>query len=182
MRIDTLSPGSPALVTFGVHNLSPIPSAETAAVNVADTLTNVPGFTNFLDSNVSIAEVTAYYNNGGADLAVYTEPVGVPGTTSGTGTPPQVALLIRKETGLAGRRNRGRMFVPQPGNNNVGEDGLVNPTPLATYQTAADAFLADLETNLVPMVLLHEDSGIAPTPVSALVVSNVVATQRRRLR
>lgn len=169
-------------MTFGIHNQSPLPSAETAAINVADTLNNVPGFTNFLDSNITIADVTAYYNGGGSDLAVYTEPVNLPGTTSGTGTPPQVALLIRKETGLAGRRNRGRMFLPQPGNNNVGEDGLVNATPLATYQAAADAFLADLATNLVPMVILHEDSGIAPTPVSALVVSNVVATQRRRLR
>lgn len=107
------------------------------------------------------------------------------GTSSAAMLPQNCAALYRKLTGLAGRRNRGRFFVPgilrEGGVNAV---GAIDSGDVADLQLQADAFLTQLDSRGVPMVILHSSgtgSG-APTPVSALQVDRVISTQRRRLR
>jgi hypothetical protein len=102
--------------------------------------------------------------------------------------PQNCALLVRKNTGLGGRKNRGRFFLPgmvsEEGVNNV---GIIDTADRTAYQGGADAFLAALGTGdlILPMVILHNDYGDDtpdPTPVTSLTVDSTISTQRRRLR
>jgi hypothetical protein len=60
--------------------------------------------------------------------------------------------------------------------------GVLTTASLNAFETAVDAWLADLATRNVPMVLLHNAVETLPTPVVGLTVDVRVATQRRRLR
>lgn len=93
---------------------------------------------------------------------------------------PNTCVLVKKTTGLAGRENRGRMYCSgliegDRDHSNLDAGGL------AQWQASVDAFLEDLETALLPMVILH-NSVTAPTNVDALIVESRLATQRGRLR
>lgn len=92
-----------------------------------------------------------------------------------------ISLLVQKKTGLGGREGRGRLYMPGLGEGSVDPGGDVVSANLAVFQTNWDAFLTEIETVSNGMVLLH-NSLTAPTPVSSLVLSGVVATQRRRQR
>lgn len=105
--------------------------------------------------------------------------------------PQNCALLIRKNTALGGRRNRGRCFLPGLLNElNVSAVGLIDSGAVGEYSTAANSWLSNLGQALTPagacpMVLLHSEGESAvpePTVVTSLSVDNVISTQRRRLR
>lgn len=113
-----------------------------------------------------------------------------PGVVALNPTPPNVACLVRKFTGVAGRGNRGRMFLP-------GVTPTGDVTSLGTISTSRtgvlNAFLVGLKSNLestlatpagapVRMVVLHSLPGLTPAVVSQLQVQPTIATQRRRLR
>lgn len=171
----------PAMVVFGTGS-NPLDSPEDVAVNVADTLNNTPGFTGLYRADVIAELVTVRLNTGGIAPGVHEETINLPGTLSGATAPPQVASLLQKSTGLAGRPFRGRMYIPGIAEAIVDEAGRITSPSLGIMQTAATAFLDDLGTNNVPMYILHESAAIAPTEVTALNLSPKVATQRRRLR
>jgi hypothetical protein len=103
-----------------------------------------------------------------------------PGTRAGSNSPPSnCSMLVSKRTGIAGRENRGRMYVPPF----LLEEATIDQAgnfPLTNLNTTAAAFLAAFSPDL-PMVLLHT-SADAPTPVTQLVVRSRLATQRRRMR
>lgn len=136
-----------------------------------------------------------------ADLAVKLGPddegpsavsgMGSVGGFAGVVTSPQVSYLVRKLSQRGGRRGRGRMYFPGVAEATVGEDGLVTSVRRDALQVAFNTFLADLAAITLPMYLLHDPSGPdvanptgpgAPDEVTSLVVDNLVATQRRRLR
>lgn len=133
------------------------------------------------DNQVTIGPVVASVGTSGA-------PLSGPGTLTASGgssfncLPANVACLVRKTTGLGGRKGRGRMYVPWflP-DEAVSERGEIDITSLGVRQDDVAALLLALDSNGVPMVLLHNDS-TTPSPVLALTVDGVVATQRRRLR
>jgi hypothetical protein len=109
-----------------------------------------------------------------------------------TGTEPPLpqntSALIQKRTQVAGRRGRGRMYIPGLSEGNVGGTGVVNQGQIDVTQPLLDTWLTAIDT-LIPgiaaMVLLHS-TGLTPTPaptgVTQLLIDTVVATQRRRLR
>lgn len=106
--------------------------------------------------------------------------------------PPSVSLLVQKATNLGGRRGRGRVYIPwvtqEAAINDVGN---IDGTSLAVRQQNALNWFLALENGGIPantptpMVVLHDEAGAgvepAPTPVVGLVVSQLVANQRRRL-
>lgn len=112
--------------------------------------------------------------------------VPVAGTHSASIAPSNVAYLVQKHTAFAGRRNRGRMYLP--GVNATGLDGnTVQGSLVAVIQAALDAFGTAIkddestyEAPLLP-VILHSDTG-APTEINNFILSPRVATQRGRLR
>lgn len=178
----------PAFNVFGVFS-DPLASAQDVAINVADTLNNVPGYTDLYTSEVVAELITVYRREDANFVQVHEETISLPGRQLVPTGSPQVAYLLQKSTGLAGRANRGRMYIPGTREAIVNSDGNIISTDLATMQTGASAFLADLATNNVPMYILHdppkEPPGAPapdPTLVTALNVAPKVATQRRRLR
>ncbi len=104
--------------------------------------------------------------------------------------PPNTALLIRKRTGLAGRRNRGRIYIPSYiDESNIDNRGTIDSTSTTAANTTAASWLAAIEALNTPnvadtqMVILHAEAPATPVvSVSSLAASNIVATQRRRLQ
>lgn len=112
-------------------------------------------------------------------------------TQGGNGAPcepPQIAALCKKVTGQPGRKARGRMYLP-----GISEDG-VEPIGTLTsgyrdgWQTVMNTWkTACAAAHFTPVIFhnvnaLPADPEDEPTIVTAFVVDNVVATQRRRLR
>lgn len=105
------------------------------------------------------------------------------GTGTNTSPPANSSILITKRTGLAGRRYRGRMFLPCFGMAEAAVDaaGLLSGATVTAWNTRAGAFRTALSGVSLPLVLQHSD-GAAGTPISSLVVSALVGTQRGRIR
>jgi hypothetical protein len=113
------------------------------------------------------------------------------GTAATTMFPPNVAVLIKKRTALGGRRGRGRMYFPWfLGEGDADERGSISAAVQANLSAACENFRLAIAAASgavpgTPMVLLHSTAplgpAVAPTPVIALVVDPLVATQRRRL-
>lgn len=105
------------------------------------------------------------------------------GTATGATLPNNCAILVQKRTALGGRRHRGRMYVPPF---NVGEtsvNGLGGlPESVAEIQTEYNNLMSAFVAIDLRPVILHSLSGVLPTPVQQFVVSDRIATQRRRLR
>jgi hypothetical protein len=119
------------------------------------------------------------------DGRVYESLSGRVGTGGGGAQLPQnCAYLLKKVTASAGRRNRGRMYVPVF----IGAEGDVDNTGkitesvrLAIQDVFRPAFFKLTD------VILHSQAGIGPapgppTPITALNLDPVIATQRRRMR
>lgn len=96
---------------------------------------------------------------------------------------PQTQGLIHKRTALAGRSERGRMYIPDMEESQVNNDGLLNGSAIALLQAIADAWfgLSASDALILAPQLLHEVVG-SPTPITAMTVETMVATQRRRYR
>lgn len=104
----------------------------------------------------------------------------------GTQPPPSnCTLLVRKNTGLAGRKNRGRMYWPAGMMlaSDIGANGQLDTSSVVpTLQTRLTESMSDMVTGAgITMVILHDSAGL-PTPVTSCVVQSVIATQRRRMR
>jgi hypothetical protein len=109
-------------------------------------------------------------------------------------TPPSVAVLVNKVTGLAGRKERGRWFLPgMVPDVSVNDDGTLAAAYLATMQTRCTNFLANIQAPAtatyasVRAVLLHNaapgaTSSPQASPIQSLQVQSLIGTQRRRLR
>lgn len=108
--------------------------------------------------------------------------IGVTGSRTSDPEPPNVAALVKKNTGLRGRKNRGRFYLPGVlSETDVQGNGFIDPGSYATLDSGIQGLFTFLESKSIPMVVLHSGTG-TPTPVSSLVLDPRVATQRKRLR
>lgn len=113
--------------------------------------------------------------------------VPVVGTVSGVNVPQNTAFLVRKQTTLGGRRNRGRMYIPGVPESWVTGAGVVPIANVGNVNTACAALGIGGSVHtafgfLGQMQLLHQSGSQTPTEVVDLQCQRVVATQRRRLR
>lgn len=96
--------------------------------------------------------------------------------------PPSNAALITLSTGLVGRANRGRVYLPfvlpEP---QLGGDGVLDPDLRSDISEAFGLLVGALDLDGAPLVILHSGSS-DPTPVTSWTVQSLSATQRRRLR
>lgn len=133
-----------------------------------------------------ITEVTAYYRQG-ADLFVGVSDRSPYNGTLGVGAEsPSVSWLLRKNTGLAGRKFRGRCFAPQPRADDVDGGGNVLAAQLTNWATAGAGLLSDAADSglfgwAMPLRLLHSDA-TAPTAITSITCDPIVGVQRRRQR
>jgi hypothetical protein len=117
----------------------------------------------------------------GGGSVIYEAPRAIVGVAAAVSLPNNCAFLVRKGTGRAGRRGRGRMYLPPyiVAEADVTNTGMLSPAALVNLQGVVDAaFPGD------DFVLLHDSlpSVIPPDPVTSLVVDRQIATQRRRMR
>jgi hypothetical protein len=105
----------------------------------------------------------------------------VTGGTSHTGTTPNVAFLMKKLTGLGGRANHGRLYLPGVSEQDVDVDGTVAGSKLTELTTNFGAFATDCAAKSFFLVILHNGTA-APTPMTQFLWEGTAATQRRRLR
>ena len=133
-------------------------------------------------SSITLVRTQATYNDGTHEYNLL-HAANIAGT-GGTGlVTPNVAMLVKRNTGFAGRKNAGRMYWPWTlAEGNVDQLGVIDATTTAAWQTAFNAVFTALTaiSNTTPAIL-HAD-GSLPTAVTSFTVENQVATQRRRLR
>lgn len=137
-----------------------------------------------------------YQNDSLNQVAVDSNSAAVAGTGTGGASivPVNCAVLIRKRTGFAGRRNRGRMYVPGISEVDVNGPGVIGSTAVAGWQTAVNSFYSDISAYgpvIVHSVICeqgeqghtgaHSPVPGPPTPILSLEVDDRIATQRRRL-
>ena len=100
----------------------------------------------------------------------YDLPVNQLGAVSGNFEQPQTAVLVQKRTGLAGRANRGRMYLPgMLLVANCDNGGNIEPGHLADLQLAADDLLDRAATDWGNLQLFHSGSS-DPTTITSLPV------------
>lgn len=105
--------------------------------------------------------------------------------TAGTGTvqgAPQVAMVCTLLTGQAGRRYRGRVYIPAPVVTNTTAN-VLTPDPQALATTIADFLSAARLRAIIGGTLYPGVRSIAADttqPITSVRVDNVADTQRRR--
>lgn len=133
---------------------------------------------------VTLAKVTCVTADYAAEAA-YSYAGSVGDDTS----PPNVALLVSYRTPRRGPRGRGRSYLPgMTFDSSTNDDGTLPSAQRNALQEAVDDFFDDIESAPAGYIqyVLHNDEGSstdgAPDVVTSRLVSNLVATQRRRLR
>lgn len=187
-NLDLNGDPEPIQITFGVSVDGAVTQATVNNLHAALKTTGT-----LLDqiSNVYLSKsVTMYVGN--ASPAPPTVWVSDDATKAGGGAgaplPQNCGVLITKRTGSAGRRNKGRWYVPGIGEGAVDAIGVVSAPTVTAFQTAANATLAAINAavGIGNMVILHTSGGTTPpgdpSVVTSLQVQSKMATQRRRLR
>jgi hypothetical protein len=118
------------------------------------------------------------------DLYEGVEVYGLPGANTTTQPPSNCALLIRKNSGVLGRRNRGRFYQPpfDIPMTYVDVRGGLSGTLTTRKQAEYQSFFDDADAAATPLVILHSVSEILPRVITSLSVQSTLATQRRRMR
>lgn len=183
LRFNLAGYNRPAYVTFGVN-----PTATDPAVIASDLVnawTATGSMNSKLDNNVTMTEAMVRLGTDGSEDLVGSAINTTVGGLSASSPPPNVAVLVYKRTARGGRRGRGRMYFPWfTSTGDLTDDGTIGPTKVTALAVSIGVWKTELSTRGCPLVLLHspgKTSMGAPDPVTSLVVSNVVATQRRRL-
>lgn len=119
----------------------------------------------------------------------------VNGGAASNSMPPNNNLLVKKGSGLGGRQNRGRTYVPWCVDEvNVDELGIVNPASVAGIQPLFDAVRAAWATADVELIIGHKTITTPLPPAKPYVsaytqgpavvswrVEGLIASQRRRI-
>lgn len=161
-----------SVTTFGVEGSPNVTTAAEIAGAFVDEVWTTLG-----SSQVTFTAVTMR-----DEVNVVEYPLATVGGAGGELSDPQCSVLIRKLTGLAGRRNRGRMYPPgQCFNGTFDQGGNMSTSNQVTYTGAWEDFRQALEALDATMVILHGGSSdTSPVTVTQLVADPLVATQRRR--
>lgn len=150
-----------------------------------------------LDSNVTIGPTSVLVGLGTSIGMVSDSTIAnVAGTNAAASPPANTAMLMKKTTGVSGRANRGRMYLPWFGDEaTVDEGGTIAGASVTAAQTRATAWLARLTTDNYPLIIANrvydlpwdnparQLTAVNGGPlVTAVVVQALCGTQRRRMR
>jgi hypothetical protein len=136
-----------------------------------------------LASSVAVTSALVKYgpNDDGAAYEFVDSQAGTAGSET---SPPNAAVLVTKQTIVGGRKGRGRMYVPGIPEADVSPGGLIAGATVTAWNAAFED-MRDEATGLnLPFRLLHGEYDPQPAPYSieAFSVTDLLATQRRRLR
>jgi hypothetical protein len=133
---------------------------------------------------------TGYFGqDGGPPAVVDGDDEDTAGGDASETLPPNSAYLVRKRTDLAGRRGRGRFYIPCPDETQVDRNGFIAGAWITAIQANLDdmhAAYASVPGGAVVPVVLHRSEGAGiepvPTPIESFQLDGRIATQRRRMR
>lgn len=134
-----------------------------------------------IGSDYSAVSTTLITDN----IAVTSQTGSFPGEDNAASCPSNCAMLVKKVSGFRGRANTGRMYIPGISEGNVENNGALTTGQLTVAQAAVSDWYAAIfgVEGVDDLVILHSTEALgAPTPVVALQVQPVIATQRRRMR
>jgi len=178
----------PWYVTFAVEHPVDFGDYDLIADKVADAW--IANHLGSMNTTTTMTGVQLRVGVGGDVPLTLFFPSAANGGSSTQKLPQNCALLVTKVTNRPGRTGKGRYFIPNIlTESSVDQVGVITSGDVTDFQNNATGFLEDLaaagDSFPCPMVLLHNagaPGGTTPTPVDALVVDNVISTQRRRLR
>lgn len=167
-----------AVWTLGFDNNA----GDTAAEIASNTATNLSAldYTDLLSASVTVTEVRVKLGPDATGPSAV-ETFGDNGTVGGHAAPPNVAMLVHKNTPLGGRQGRGRLFVPGLAEAALDQNGLLTGEQVTAAQTFFTGLAATMILGAIPAHLLHANA-LSPTAIDSLIVDSLSATQRRRLR
>lgn len=164
--------------TFGIQN-----TVDMDAAGIGDAFKGALTATDLLtwySSSVLLTEVRVKLGPDSTGESAVTD-IGLTGDVGGQSVSPQVAMLVRRNTALGGRRGRGRFYIPGLPAATLDNSGTFDPANVEAIVEEWTALFAAMSFVGLNSVLLH-DSPLTPTPITTLVGQSRVATQRRRAR
>jgi hypothetical protein len=169
--------------TWGVSNGAQTTAAAVNAVVRTQMVTTAGrGYSaSFLCSPYTLVSQKILSNFGGV-LYSDEDVTNVSGTGSALPPPVNTAMLVTKQTGIAGRKYRGRVFAPWGlAESVVDAAGIIAAGSVTTQQTGWNSTIIGLTTAGCPAVLLHGD-GSTPTALIGAKVEARCGTIGRRIR
>lgn len=142
-----------------------------------------------LDTSVTIRNARAVVGQDGTEPLVFDSTLISTGAQTRESVAPALALMLDKRTGIGGRRNRGRMYIPWGvAEGQVSETGAIAGASITSWSEACGDFLRNTsgvgESELTELfdfpVLLHSEPLITPTPITTMSPNPVVRTQKQR--
>jgi hypothetical protein len=134
-------------------------------------------------ANLALADTLSIIALDGTASTVILPGPSVVGGTAGDWI-PQVSELVSLKTGVRGRANRGRIYLPFVAEGAVG-NGVLMPATVAPLNTAWEAFRVAMQTAHWSLVVAsydraHSGAGAHENIVTTCLVETQTATQRRR--
>jgi hypothetical protein len=160
-------------------------SAAMDAIANAAFATLSPLYAAVMNNQGNFLGVTATYNNGTNEYQGFSSSAAVPGALGNGAVGDQNAVVLRKQTNLVGRSNRGRWFIGGMDNSAF---GAVNPNELDSgitpaYQALVAAMVSDQTWDVYLFHARHWDRKTnSLVVIQAGAVSSRLATQRSRRR
>jgi len=169
---------------FRVKSIVGTPTLENV-VNQFD-LTIAPSLTAFMSSQASFKGTIGRRVTNPPSAQVLSQSIPAPGTGSAVVAPGQVAGIITLTTGLAGRANRGRKYIPFVDHALLADAYTLTPAGVSKLEAIAAVWVGELtfpeganSVTLSPCVLHRNGFTLSPTIVGH-VSRTRLATQRRR--
>ena|SRR5664279_2186552 len=136
-----------------------------------------------------ILDTGKVFSGGGAPRKAVAEFIAaVPGSETANMMPPEVSIAMSLQTPQAGRRGRGRMFLPPTGVGNVGTDGFLTGGLTTSIALAGVALMEGLSVTSLSPGDPHVRPIVTGSPwtrygvVTSVNVGDVFDAQRRRRR
>lgn len=177
-----------AVNTFGFKNNGGFAAAAaSSALTSALSGTARPYNAGSFNSDWTQIKVYCLLNTGGV-LTSATTVFSTAGTLSADSAAPGTSVVVHKDTGLAGRQYRGRLayFACAVDELDINSNGIIDAGVVTAYQAFWTAAFNAAVANSVPLYLIHGPGpgGVTPVPtaLTGLTMSNLVGSQRKRLR
>lgn len=151
-------------------------------------------FTNWANSmkpcvapELTFTKAIAYWKQPLGYVPFVSNSAPIVGTSSGTCTTPNTAVMIEKQTGRPGRAGRGRMFMPGVSETFISPNGDLSGAILTQFGislAAVYAFQTAGASIFDDVLLYHQDDNVDPTPtiVNSYVANARVSSQAKRFR
>jgi hypothetical protein len=132
-------------------------------------------------NQINLEQVQVRLLNPANPLAVdYTTGLPITGGRSSVHEPYNVTVTISWRTGLAGRKYRGRIYVPGLTEDTTNTDDTIASFEVATLAASASDLMLRMATLSADLVIFHKIDNTY-TAVTTYVIDNVLDSQRRRL-